>query len=290
MRPLDTPLAQIAGRQNGNVTRQQLLVAGFTHEAIQRRVRKGALIPVHRGVYRVGHAAPSVAATYSAAVLACGPGALLGGRAAAHVQRLTRGRAPTPEVVVPRRRRIEGILVSRCRRIDPRDVTRMHGIPMTTVPRTVVDLAAVLDRAELMRAVHEAHVLHGVRPPGVEAVLQRRPTARGAALLRDVLHGGVLLSKLERAFIALLIAERLPLPQTNRKTGAHYVDCRWPDHHLTVELTSFKFHNTRQSWEDDRQRRRDAKDRGDRFREYTWYDVVEHSGPTRAELRRLLGV
>ena len=80
MRPLDAPLAQLAGRQNGNVTRPQLLIAGFTHEAIQRRVRKGVLIPVHPGVYRVGHAAPSIAATYSAAVLACGPGALLGGR------------------------------------------------------------------------------------------------------------------------------------------------------------------------------------------------------------------
>lgn len=289
MRPLVTTAAQIAGRQNGVVTRQQLLSAGLTHEAIQRRVRTGALIPVHRGVYRLGHAAPSIAAMYSAAVLACGPGAVLHGRAAGYVQKLVRGRAPRPEVLTTKKRRIDGIVTRRCRRIDPRDVTRMHDIPMTTVPRTVVDLAAGRDFDEVARAVHQAHVLHGVRPPQMEAVLTRRPNATGAELLRDVLHGGVLLSKLERAFRKLLQEERLPLPRTNRKADGHFIDCRWRDPKLTIELTSFRYHNTRQSWEDDRQRRREARERGDRFREYTWYDVVEHSGPTRAELHELLG-
>jgi hypothetical protein len=271
------------------VTRSQALDAGFSSAAIGRLMGDGLLVAVHRGVYRVGHAAPSLLATYAGAVLACCEAAFLSGRATAYVQRLVRrGKPPAPEVTTALDRRPSGVLVSRCRRIDPRDITRMHDIPMTTVPRTLVDLAAVLDREELMRAVHQAHVLHGVRPPHCEAVLARRPTAPGAALLRDVIWGGVLLSKLERAFVALLREERLPLPGTNRKTGGRYVDCRWPDHHLTVELTSFAYHNTRHSWEDDRQRRRDARDRGDRFREYTWYDVVEHSAPTRAELRRLL--
>jgi hypothetical protein len=281
-------VATIAGRQNGVVTRTQLLVAGLTSSGIERRVASGMLIPVFRGVYRVGHAAPSVSASYTAAVLACGQGSTLGGRAAAHVQRLVKGRAPQPEVITPRKRRIEGILISRCRRVDRRDIARMNGVPITTVPRTVVDLAAVLSVTELARAVHQADALFGVKPPHVEVVLARRPTAPGATILREILRGGALLSKLERAFIELLLEERLTLPEVNRKTDGHYVDCRWPDHRLTVELTSFRYHNTRRSWEDDRQRRREARDRGDRFREYTWYDVVEHSAPTRAELRRLL--
>jgi hypothetical protein len=62
----------------------------------------------------------------------------------------------------------------------------------------------------------------------------------------------VLLSKLERAFLALLQAHSLPLPQTNKPAGSHRVDCRWPEHRLTVELDSFRFHNSRHSWEADR--------------------------------------
>lgn len=252
-------------------------------------MQKGLLIPVHRGVYRLGHAAPSVLATYSAAVLACGDGAVLGGRAAAYVQRLvTRRTIPPPEVLARTERRIEGVVVSRCRRMDPRDHMRMHNIPMTSVARTVVDLAGTGEFDVIARAVHQAQVLHGVRPAHVEAVLRRRPAAPGAGLLRELLRGGVLLGPLEAAFVALLKDGRLPLPRTNRKTDGHYVDCRWPDHRLTVELTSFRWHNTRRSWEDDRQRRREARARRDRFREYTWRDVVEDPEPTRRELRELL--
>ena len=280
--------ARLAARQNGVVTRQQLVAGGLSGSAIDRRVRAGLLIPLHRGVFRVGHAAPSLLATYTAAVLACGDGAVLSGRAAAYVQRLARrGRPPQAEVTTKADRRIEGVVVSRCRRMDRRDVTRMHSIPITSVARTIVDLAGRVSSDELARAVHQAQVLHGVKPQHVVAVLKRRPNASGAQLLREILVGGALLGKLERAFRRMLVKERLPLPVFNRKKDGHYVDCRWPG--LTVELTSFRYHNSRQSWEDDRQRRREARDRRDRFREYTWYDVVEHSGPTRAELRRLLG-
>ena len=289
MRGQTTTLAKLATRQNGVVTRAQLLGAGLTSSRIERLVASGVLVPVHRGVYRVGHAAPSVAATYTAAVLACGPDAVLCGRAAAHVQRLLPGRPPVPEVLVGRKRRIEGIVVSRCRRVDPRDVTRLHRIPITTAPRTLVDLAARMTAEELARAVHQAHVLYGVRPPHVEAALSRRPTAAGAALLRDILRGGALLSRLERAFMALLRSEGLPLPEVNRKKGAHYVDCRWPERRLTVELDSYRFHATRYAWEQDRERERAARARGDEFRRYTWRDVVEDPEPTRIELRRLLG-
>ena len=288
MRRQTTTLARFADRQNGVVTRRQLLTAGWSGSAIDRRVRSGALIVVYPGVYRVGHAAPSVAASYSAAVLACGPGAVLADRAAGSMQKLVRGRVPKPAVLASKKRRIEGVLITRCRRLDRRDVTRMHNIPITTVARTVVDLAARRDYDEIARAVHQAQVLHGVRPQHVEAVLRRRPNAAGAGLLRDILLGGPLLDKLERAFHAMLGQAGLPLPEVNRRTDGHHVDCRWPDHRLTVELTSFRYHNSRQSWEDDRQRRREARDRRDRFREYTWRDVVEEPAPTLRELRRLL--
>src|SRR5213593_3191694 len=109
MRPQDGTAEQktawIAGRQHGVVTTAELLGAGLTPAGIQRRVRKGALIPQYRGVYRVGHAAPSTEARYLAAVKACGEGALLSGRAAAYLLGLLRGAAPAPEVTAPTERR-----------------------------------------------------------------------------------------------------------------------------------------------------------------------------------------
>jgi very-short-patch-repair endonuclease len=86
----------------------------------------------------------------------------------------------------------------------------------------------------------------------------------------------------------LLRTNALDLPQTNRKQGAHYVDCRWPQHRLTVELDSYRFHRTRRAWEEDRQRERAARARGDEFRRYTWRDVVEEPAPTVADLQILL--
>src|SRR4051812_7792590 len=95
-------IGRLASRQHGVVSRIQLLRAGVTPDEIRRRVRSGALLRVHRGVYRVGHRAPSVEARYLAAVLACGDEARLSGRAAAHLFGVLKGRqAPRPEVTTP---------------------------------------------------------------------------------------------------------------------------------------------------------------------------------------------
>ncbi len=98
----------------------------------------------------------------------------------------------------------------------------------------------------------------------------------------------VTLSQLERRFLALLTEHRLPLPITNRRTDSHYIDCRWPEHALTVELDSYRYHHTRHAWEQDRQRERNAHARGDQHRRYTWHDVFEDPTHMLAELRALL--
>src|ERR671932_104568 len=113
-------IAQFASRQHGVVTRAQLLGAGITVDEIRGRVRTGALLRVHRGVYRAGHRAPSVEADYLAAVLACGDDARLSGRAAAHLFGLLKGRAPAPEATAPVKRRVTGVRVHRGR-IDRAD-------------------------------------------------------------------------------------------------------------------------------------------------------------------------
>jgi very-short-patch-repair endonuclease len=289
-RTVEQKLARIAGRQYGLVTHAQLRAAGVSSRDVVRRAHKGSLIPEYRGIYRVGHRAPSVEATYLAAVLACGKGALLSGRAAAHLFGLVRGPAPPPEVTTPTERRIKGISTRRSRHIDPRDATTFHGIPVTTVPRTLVDLAAVLTSEQLARACHEAGVRYHTTPKHVEAVLARQPNAPGARKLRAVMRGDVhvTLSKLERGFLRLLRDDELELPKTNRRAGGRYVDCRWPDHKLTVELDSYRFHNSRYAWEMDRRREREARARGDEFRRYTYGDVFEDPRYMLRELRELL--
>ena len=157
------------------------------------------------------------------------------------------------------------------------EATTWRGIPVTTVARTLVDLAAVLSADDLARACHEAGVRYLTTPRDVEAVLTRRPNTRGAGTLRTVLNGDVrvTLSKLERAFLRRLEEAGLPLPQTNRPAGGRRVDCRWPDHRLTVELDGYRYHSSRHAWEVDRRREREARARGDEFRRYTFGDVEE---------------
>jgi hypothetical protein len=193
-------------------------------------------------------------------------------------------------VITPAERRIPGVLTVRSRRIDPRDVTCVRGIPCTTVARTLVDLAATLDVEDLARACHEAGVRHGTTPRQVESVLDRRPTSRGAGKLRVILRGdaAVTLSRLEAGFLERLCEARLPPPRTNRPAGGRHVDCRWPVRRLTVELYGYRYHSSRYAWEQDRRREREARARGDEFRRYTYGDVFEQPRLMLAELRALL--
>ena len=287
----EAAIAALATDAHGVVTRGELLAAGLTADQIAGRVRKGALIPEYPGVYRAGHRAPSVEARYMAAVKACGRGALLRGRAAAYLLGILRGTVPPPpEVLTAADRRIRGLKVERTRSLHPRDGTTVNSIPCTTVPRTLVDLAGVLDEEDLARACHEAGVKYRTSPAQVEAVLARRPNSPGATKLRAVMRGDVRvsLSELERRFLRLLQADGLPLPVTNRVAGGRRVDCRWPDRRATVELDGFRFHNSRHSWESDRQREREAYARDDAFRRYTYADVIENPTRMLAELRGLL--
>jgi hypothetical protein len=240
-------------------------------------------------VYRVGHRAPSHHARYMAAVLACGDGARLSANSAAFLFRLVRGGPPLPEVSAPARRRVPGVRTHWCR-LHPLEVTTYQDIPITTVARTLLDLAGSLSLDDLAYAAHQAEVLHKVKPKHIYATLARQPNAKGAATLRGLFHGDIqiTLSRLERAFVDVLTKAALPLPQTNRVAGGRYVDCRWPDHRLTVELDSYTFHHSRHTWELDRRREREARARGDEFRRYTWTDVTMDTQAMLDDLRSLL--
>jgi hypothetical protein len=273
----DEKIAKLARRAHGVVTRAGLLAAGVTLAQIRVRIARGSLIRVYPGVYRVGHVAPSVEATYMAAVLACGPGALLMGAAAAYLYGLLKGEPPPPVVKTRTGRDIEGIETHRTRSKDRG--TTWRGIPVTTVPRTLMDLAPSMPEKDLAVVCHHAQVRFGIRPGQTKGKARR--------ILEG--HIPVTLSALESRFLKTLDEANLPRPQTNRRTrGRTYVDCRWHDRHLTVELDGYRYHHTRHAWENDRRREREAHARGDQHRRYTYGDVFEDQRLMLAELHDLL--
>ena len=280
--------ARIATRAHGIVTREELRAEDVSGRKIDLRIANGLLIPEYPGVYRVGHRARSRESDYMAAVKAAGAESALICRAAGHLLGLLKSPSwPPPEVMSTSGRNPKGLRPKRVSVL--RDVTEVNGIPVTTVPRTLVDLAAVLGDEELARACHLAHVIYRVGPGQVEIVLKRHPRAKGAARLKAILTGDTktLLSYLEKGFIIVLEKAGLPLPETNRYADGHYVDCRWPGK-LTVELVSFQFHNSRWSWDEDQEREREAYARGEQFRRSRYKDVFEKPERMLAELRGLL--
>jgi len=277
--------ARIAARQHGRVAWSQLVAAGIDRHVIQRWLRDGLLHRQHDGVYAFGHCASSVVGDYMAAVLACGRGACLSHRAAGFLTRVLRGRPPAAEVTVPTTagRRRPAIVIHRVAALDPADVTIIDGIPTTTVPRILLDLAPRTPPSQLVRACHEAWVHHRVTPQMVEACVARNPTKKGIAKLRRALGSDVTLSDLEDAFLALLDAHALPRPRTNIDHKGDKVDCRWPELNVTIELVSFRFHATRRAFEEDVARRRRSGHIA-----YSYGDVVERGAQTATELSAAL--
>ncbi len=257
------------------------MAAGVDPNRIRRWLADGRLRRLHRGVFAVGHSAPSVDGEYMAAVLACGQGAVLSHRAAAYKLGLLRGAPPVAEVTVPTTadRGRPGVVIHRVRELHVLDVSTLDGIAVTIVPRILLDLAPASTTNELTRVCHEAWVRHDCGPEAIEACIARNPRKPGAAKLRRALGSDVTLSALEDGFLELLRAHRLPLPRTNIDRYGDKVDCHWPEHGLTVELLSYRYHATRHAFEHDVARRRRSTHLA-----YTYGDVYEHTARTAAEL------
>src|ERR1051325_6507856 len=159
-RTVEARMARIANRALGVAGRAEMLEGEIGRQQIASRVAKGSLHREFRGVYRVGHRAPSVEARYLAAVRACGTGAALSGLAAAFLFDLINGPPPQPQVTAPTERKVRGVITHRARRRAIEAVT-WRGVRVTSVPRTLLDIARVLPPDELARACHEAAVRHG---------------------------------------------------------------------------------------------------------------------------------
>ena len=187
---IDRVIADLAERQHGIVARLQLLALGVGRGAIDHRLACGRLHLVHPGVYAVGHRVLSKAAWWMAAVLASGDGAVLSHRAAGARWGLRQSSGQRIEVTVPRRRYSRPGIQPHVAQLPADEVTVVEGIPVTTPPRTLLDLAAVLPLHALRRSVNEAEVLRLSDPLSLADLLARHPRRSGVADLRRIVEEG----------------------------------------------------------------------------------------------------
>jgi very-short-patch-repair endonuclease len=233
----DAIVAAVAGRQHGAVSIAQLHEAGLSDAAVMRRVRARRLHKLHRGVYAVGHIAPSNERRWMAAVLALGKTAVLSHRSGAALWDLLPADTGPVDVSLPSRsgrQRRQGIRIHRPVSWEARETTRRRGIPITSPAQTLADLRPVVSASELRRAIRQADVLG---------------LSTGPEIVPDRTR-----SELERQFLWLCRRHRLPLPAVNRRIGELTVDFCWVERGLIVETDGYRYHRGRTAFEDDRAR------------------------------------
>ena len=323
-REVDLGIAALATRQHGVVGRWQLLGLGLGEDGINTRQRAGRLNRLHAGVYAVGHRRVSSLGWYMAAVLASGPAAA-GGMSTLGAQSwaddaTARRSLPPPLAVLSHRsaaglwgirrptdgpvhvtvrhksrssRRIKRHLAS----LPSDEITAHEGIPVTTIPRTIFDLAAAASPEEVEFAVREAEYRRLFDSLSLHDLLVRYPGRRGARRLRIALAhlaekpSGRPASPLEEVFVPFLNRHRLPRPQLNAWIEAggkrHRVDCLWPNRQI-VELDGWDGHGTRSAFRSDRARDRRLTAAGYRVTRLTWAQLEDEPEPVAADLRALV--
>jgi len=269
--PPDGRIAALASRQHGVVTATQLRGAGIGRGAVAARVKRGALHRLHRGVYLVGQTTADDKGRWTAAVLACGPGAVLSHASAAALWGFLRPGPGLVDVSLPSRvyRRHDGIRVHRPRRLPPRDWTVRDEIRVTTPRRTIHDLQATEPAYRVRAAARQAQHM------GFSVTIDRTR------------------SDLELDFAAFCHRHRLPAPEINVRVDVEKdkwftLDFLWPDHHLVVETDSYQHHQGDVSFEDDHARDLALRRLGFTVLRYTGRQLEHEPAAIAAELRERL--
>jgi hypothetical protein len=255
--PRETAIRALAGRQAGNISRAQLLSVGLSEGAIDARLRTGALARRYPGVYCLAPARQDSQARIAAAVLAGGPTAAASHATAAYLWGFLHRYKPPPEIsLTTGDRRPRHILAHRCPSLQPRDVTRQHGVPTTTRARTALDLAPQLTKTQLTRLVNDARRDGHLRDDALNDIITRNPLHPGAKLLKPFADspGNPTRSDFEDDFLAFTEKYNLPTPQINTIVNGYEVDAYFPDHNLIVECDGYEYHKDRAAFESDRER------------------------------------
>jgi hypothetical protein len=252
---------ELATRQHGVVSTRQLARIGYSRSSVSKAAKVGRLHRVHRGVYVVGQRQLTWHGRCMAAVLACAPAA------ASHVSAgwiwgLLRTRPGTIHVTVPSKRRAGRRFVVHSAGLSEIDIDEHEGIPVTTVARTLLDLAGMLSMAGLERVIERAEELRLLDLGELESVLARAGGHPGRGKLRRALDKirptpVFTRSGLERRFLELVTAAGIPAPSMNFTVGGYEVDAYWERERFGVELEVFETHGTRVAFERDSPRQED---------------------------------
>jgi very-short-patch-repair endonuclease len=259
----DRAIGEIAGRQHTDISRRQLLALGVSSEAIVRAVARGRLYRVHQGVYSLvpPRSRPPLAAE-QAALLACGPSAVLSHHSAARLHGL---RLPSRVAAVQltttdsHRRDRAGVVVHRTSILDPRDRHRVQGLPVTSIARTLVDLAPIYRARQLAPLVDQA--LRLTSRARLTETLERHPHRPGVPRLRRLLDparpSADTWSKAEARLLAAIRRAGLPTPEANVPIGGYIADLLWREQRVIVEYDSERYHSGPAAFHRDRSRHHD---------------------------------
>jgi very-short-patch-repair endonuclease len=281
----------MAAQQHGVVSRRQLLTAGLSVRTIERRVSAGRLHRLHQGVYAFGHDKVTIRGQWMAAVLACGDGALLSHRSAAALWGLTRSPRGEVEVTAPNGRGRPGVRVHEGG-VHQAERTIFDRIPVTTVARTLFDLAEVVDERRLERAFEEADRLGLLQMRALEEICARGHGRHALRAIRPLVDAALMpettRSSLEDRFLSFCREHDLPRPQTNVTVLGREADAYWPQARLMVEADSWSFHRHRAAFEGDRARDAAMQAEGYRVVRVTHRRLEREPATVAIELRRLL--
>jgi Transcriptional regulator, AbiEi antitoxin len=250
-------LAALAEQQHGVVSIRQLeRKLGYSRKAVQRDVASGHLHPLYRGVYAVGHRNIPPHGHCLAAVLACGPNALLSHGSAAWLWGISRyGPAPLHVTSPLPRKPRPRIRLHHSRILTEADRAVEENIPVTALPRTLLDCAGEHRFARLQRMLERSEELTLFDLGPIEDLLRRSGRHAG----RDALRRAIALyapvpftrSGFERRFLEAVLRAALPQPATNFAEAGFELDLYWPEHRFAVELDSYATHGTNAAFERD---------------------------------------
>jgi hypothetical protein len=300
-RAVDLAVSELASERHGLVTLVQVLEVGMTARMVEVRVRRGFLHPMYRGVFAVGHRPTSDEAWWLAAVLACGEGALLSHRSAAALWGLRRSAATAIDVTAPTRRGYaqRGIRLHRATTIASIDHDLYRGVPVTSLPRTVIDLATVVPFDALEYALHRAEAQRKLSPAQLQEILARLRGRRGTGPVRTIVErphhrlDARTRSPWERRFLAVCRAHEIPEPRVNEwialeiASGGLEVDFSWPRQGLVVEVDEEASHHTLRAQRNDPERDRALRAAGWRVLRVAEKDFAQPSLIAEKVLRAL---
>jgi len=292
---VDVVIAALAARQQGLLSRAQLLAAGVAGHLVDHRVRIGRLQVLVRGVYRLGPLR-SPREREMAAVLLCGETATLShGSAAALWGLLPHPGEDAPVEVIVRRgypARGADVVVHRFRTLHADETTTHEGMPVTTPGRTLLDLAGSAPSRDLEQAWARAERLDGNCRDDVARLVGRHPGRAGAPALKALMAldiGPALTrSEAEARLQALIRKGRLPRPSANAVVRGVEVDCLWRAARLAVEIDGFEFHRSRAAFEKDRGRDRALVAAGFRVMRVTWRQLTREPEAVLVQLAQAL--